>query len=239
VSVSSILGDAFELYRLLFRRSVATAAIVFTVVAAIDVAADLPDNRGARLGLGLLAFALGFAGTVLVQGALVRIVRNIHEGMRPESVRTLLEAARERLGTLAVASIVYGFGVVLGLLLFIVPGLLAAARWCLMAPLIMLEGRSAGDARRQSSELVRGQTWAVLGALVVTFLLVVVVSAVVIPATLADNVLVEVIAGIVVGSLTAPFQAHVLTVIYYRLVDPEHPVIHEDVRHWQSPWREG
>jgi hypothetical protein len=38
------------------------------------------------------------------------------------------------------------------------------------------------------------------------------------------------------SSLTAPFEAHVLSVVYYRLTDPERPVIHEDVRHWRSVW---
>ena len=37
-------------------------------------------------------------------------------------------------------------------------------------------------------------------------------------------------------SLTAPLEAHVLTVIYYRLTEPERPVIHEDVAGWESVW---
>jgi len=38
------------------------------------------------------------------------------------------------------------------------------------------------------------------------------------------------------NSVTAPFTAHVLTVIYYRLTDPERPVIHEDLLGWSSVW---
>ncbi len=38
-------------------------------------------------------------------------------------------------------------------------------------------------------------------------------------------------------SLTAPFEAHVLTVIYYRLADPQRPVIEPAVLHWRSVWR--
>src|SRR5207247_1888691 len=76
-----------------------------------------------------------------------------------------------RFWSLLWASIVYGFGVFFGLILLIVPGLIAAARWCLMAPLIMLENDDAGTARRRSSELVRGQTWPVLGVVVFTVVL--------------------------------------------------------------------
>ena len=38
------------------------------------------------------------------------------------------------------------------------------------------------------------------------------------------------------SSLTAPFEAHVLSVLFYRLTDPERPVIHEDVARWRSVW---
>jgi hypothetical protein len=35
---------------------------------------------------------------------------------------------------------------------------------------------------------------------------------------------------------TSAFEAHVLSVIYYRITDPETRVIHPDVRSWQSVW---
>jgi hypothetical protein len=43
-------------------------------------------------------------------------------------------------------------------------------------------------------------------------------------------------AAFVWTSLTAPFAAHVLTVIYYHLTDPARPVIHDDVFTWPSVW---
>jgi hypothetical protein len=38
------------------------------------------------------------------------------------------------------------------------------------------------------------------------------------------------------SAVAAPFEAHVLSVIYYRITDPENRVIHPDVRSWQSVW---
>ena len=238
MTVGSILRDALALYRLLFRRSIATAAIVYAVIAAVEFIADQPEGGSTRVIVALVAFALGFAGSVLVQGALVQIVRNVHEGERPEKIGALLGAARERFGSLLLASIVYGLGVVIGLLLLIVPGLLAAARWCLMAPLIMLEDYSSGDARRRSSEIVRGSTGTVLGVVVVSFLIVVglYIAASAAAGFPETGSALDVAHTFVLGSLTAPFTAHVLTVIYYRLVDPDRPVIHEDVARWKSPW---
>ena len=51
-----------------------------------------------------------------------------------------------------------------------------------------------------------------------------------------DEALTSILFSFVWSSLTAPFEAHVLSVVYYRLTDPERPVIHEDVARWQSVW---
>jgi hypothetical protein len=40
---------------------------------------------------------LSFAGPLLVQGALVKMVRNVHEGTRPEGALALLNFANNRL----------------------------------------------------------------------------------------------------------------------------------------------
>jgi hypothetical protein len=236
VSVGSILGTAWDLYVLLFRRSVAVAAMVYAIIALVDLSSSQSRNETAGALLGLVSLALAFAGPVLVQGALVWMVRNVHEGERPEEIGVLLQAARTRLGPLLLASIIYGFGVAVGLLLFIVPGLLAAARWCVMAPLIMLESKTAGDARRRSSEIVRGSTATVLGALVVTFLLTAAILPFVLVTGISPGGVAYAVASFVWGSLTAPFFAYVLTVVYYQLVDPDRPVIHERFRGGASQW---
>jgi hypothetical protein len=178
-------------------------------------------------------------GPVLVQGALVEIVRSIHDGRPPTTIFALLRTAWRRLHSLVWASIVYGFGVILGLLALIVPGLLAASRWSLMAPLIMLEGEAAGDARRRSSDLVRSYTWSVLGIIVATYVVTSVIDAG-IPLFLLFRDIGPVAGWLIrvaASSVTAPFFAHVLTVIYYRITQPEHPVIHPDVRTWRSVWQ--
>jgi hypothetical protein len=120
------------------------------------------------------------------------------------------------------------------LLLLIVPGVIVAARWCLLAPLIMLEGRLVGAARERSAELVRGHTATVALIVVVTFVLTAVVFW---PVAFADlDPGIRFVLVLAWSSVTAPFSAHVLTVLYYRLTEPERPVIHEDVRRWQSIW---
>ena len=234
LSLAAVYRDAWRIYRLLFRRSVLTAAIVFAVLAAVNVANDFP-GEGASFGLRTLGFALSFAAPVVVQGALVEIVRNIHEGLAAKGIGALYERARARFWSLLGASIVYGLGVFLGLLLLVVPGLLAAARWALMAPFVVLEGHDAGSARQRSSQTVRGQTGRVMVVVVLTFLLTAGPSILAFWFLPGGDVAQDVF-SFAWSSLTAPFSAHVLTVLYYRLTDPERPVIHEDVVRWRSVW---
>jgi len=235
VAITTVYSEAWAVYRLLMRRSVLTAAIVFAVIGLLDLASRTSKGSGGHWVLVLVAFVADLAGPVVVQGALVQIVRNIHEGRRPEPMGNLFEDTERRFWSLLWASIVYALGVTFGLIALIVPGLLAASRWCLMAPLIMLEGKDAGSARHGSSELVRGQTGPVLSIVVANYLLLglpLLLFYVFFPV----GALAFVVIRFAWSSLTAPFEAHVLTVIYYRLTDPERPVIHEDVLHWLSVW---
>lgn len=238
IRIAAVYRDAWRIYRLLARRSVLTAALVFAVLRGVEVLRLVYGGGTALLLLGALSQVLWLAGPVVVQGALVEIVRNIHEGKHPERIPSLYRRAGSRFWSLLWASIVYGFGVFFGLLLLIVPGLIAAARWAAMAPIIVLEGGKAGYARERSSVLVRGQTGAVMLIVVVTFLLFAAPSEIGY-FTFPGHAIVHQLMLFAWNVLTAPFEAHVLTVLYYRLTDPERPVIDEAVFRWESVWEAG
>lgn len=158
LTLGAVFGEAWELYRLLMRRSILTAFLVFAVVDAVAALSDLPDSTPARVGLDLLSFVLTFSGPVVVQGALIHIVHKVHEGRPPERIPALIREAGRTFWSLIGASILYGLGVFFGLLLLIMPGVIVAARWCLLAPLIMLEGQFVQSARERSADLARGRT---------------------------------------------------------------------------------
>jgi len=117
-----------------------------------------------------------------------------------------------------VAGILAAIGIILGLILLIVPGLLLMTWWAVIVPTIVLENRSAGESFGRSRELVRGYAWSVLGVIVLTILLLIgfqiVLGLVLTP--LADW-LQSFISQVVSGTLTAPFIAIVLTLLYLRL----------------------
>jgi len=222
VSIGAVFEDAFRIYRRLFARSVVVAGLVFAVV---GLGEALAARRATAL-VTLVSLLLGLVGGLLVQGALVLAVRDLHERRPAEPTRELVDRTRERLGTLLGASLVYGFGVAIGLLLLIVPGLIAVARWALIVPLVVIERRGWRDAFARSNELVRGQTGRVLVLVVVANLLTGVVSFGIgslfsfLPTFAATW-----IGGTVAGALTVPYQAQVLTVLYYRLTEPDRAML--------------
>jgi hypothetical protein len=90
------------------------AALIYAVVEGVYRLAVGSDDFSTIVVLGIVAAVLLFAGPVLVQGALVEIVRSVHEARRPETISTLLRHALQRLHSLFWASVVYGVGVVFG-----------------------------------------------------------------------------------------------------------------------------
>ncbi|MBV8561965.1 MAG: hypothetical protein JOZ56_02630 [Actinobacteria bacterium] len=234
--ISEVLGDALSVYRRLWRRSVVVAGLVFAVVSL----ADALSARSPTYGTTLVSLLLSLVGGLLVQGALVEVVRDLHEGRPPSTTRQLYERTRGRLGTLLGASLLYGIGVAHGFLLLIVPGFIAIARWSLIVPLVMIEGLGIREAFARSSQLVKGRTGRVLALVIVANLITVVAGSAISAAFgfLPDFWSIWV-GGTIAGALTVPFEAHVLTVLYYRLTEPERPVLPETPpKSWGSIWDE-
>jgi len=232
VRISAVLGEAFAVYRRLFRRSVVVAGLIFAVV---SLAQALAARTGTLLALAV-SLVLSLVGGLLVQGALVEVVRDLHEGRAPAPINVYYDRTRGRLGTLVGASFMYGLGVFFGLILLVVPGLIAIARWSLIVPLVMIEGLGWRDAFRRSSELVRGRTGRVLVLVIIANVITGIVGSLfgVLPGFIGAW-----IGGTIAGAVAVPFEAHVLTVLYYRLTEPDVPILPEEGgKSWQSIWDE-
>jgi hypothetical protein len=242
LTVSAVLGDAGDVYRLLFRRSFPIALAVYALIGAVEVASGRANGDDARLAGRVFAFILSFAGPLLVQGALVKIVHSVHEGTRPEAALVLLRDANSRLLSLVGAAILYGLFVLIGLILLILPGLIIAARLSLMVPAIMLERRTAFAAKDRSWDIVRGatdnglgnRTWFAFWVVAISYLLTGLLPN--FAAAAADYWVWSWALWIFLSAVAVPFQAHALSVLYYRLVDPQRPAIAPEVKTWRSVW---
>jgi hypothetical protein len=230
VALFGVFRDAAVLYILLWRHSLPAAALAQVALWLSDVAFTEFEDSDLWLVAGIAGLILALAAPMLVQGMLIVLVEDVHEGRRASHVRTLVSRTLPELPSLVGAAIVYWVSVIVGVILFVVPGLLALARWCLMAPLIVLERREIGEARDRSSEVVRGRTGSVL-----VVVLIVAALEFGLP-ELAFDRLDSSLAYYVTGVLVTPYVAHVLSALYFRLTDPERPVIAE--RRPGSPWDE-
>ena len=203
------------------------AGIVFGAFALAKVGGHHAGSRAVAIALGLAAFVLEWGGPVIVQGALIELVADLHEGRPLRPIGALYGRARARFWPLLGGSLVYVLGILGGLVLLVVPGLIAFARWSLFAPFVVLEEDGVEEAIRKSSAAIRGRTGRVLAIVGAAFLLLAVPADLVFYLVLGRGTQWQLF-SFVWSSLTAPFEAHVLSVLYYRLTDPERPVIWEE-----------
>jgi hypothetical protein len=211
---SGVIGEAWNLYKAHWRHLLSISFVVYLAVALIGV---------------LLVAVLTWVGAILaalvslvalfwLQATLVKAVDDVRDGRADLSVSDTFEAARAHLAAVLVAGLIAGIGIAIGFVLLIVPGLVLLTFWCLIVPSIVIEGKSAGESFGRSFDLTRGHFWRVLGIVVLTVVIYfgfeIVLSLILSP--LADW-LKNFVSSVVSGTLTAPFFALVLTVLYFRL----------------------
>ena len=212
---SGVIGESWELYKAHWRHLAPIALIVYVILGVIAaLLAALFENWAA----GLISAVIGIVGAFWLQGALVKAVTDVRDGRADLSIRQTFESAWPHVPAIAVAGILAGLGIALGLLLLIVPGLVLMTWWVVIIPAIVIENKSSGEAFSRSRELVRGYGWNVFGVIVLTILLLIVVS-IVIGLILSpfDNWLQQLLSNIISGTLIAPFIAVTWTLLYFRL----------------------
>src|SRR5205823_10498115 len=109
-------------------------------------------------------------GTFWLQGALVYAVSDVRDGTIDTTVSQVFERIQPLLGTLIAAGLLAGLGIAIGFIFVIVPGLVLLTWWCLIVPVIVLEGKQIGESFGRSRELVRGHGWTVFAVVIIVLL---------------------------------------------------------------------
>jgi hypothetical protein len=118
----------------------------------------------AALMLAVLAVTMtGLLGEIFFSGAIAISLTHPHHE-RPPKLREI--AGRIKYGRLVVVDVAFVAIVAVGLLVGVLPGVLAFVFLGLAGPIVEIEERSAGGALRRSFQLVRGNFWLVLWILV-------------------------------------------------------------------------
>ena len=216
LDTARVFERIFEIYRDQAAVILTAALIVFVPVALLT---GLLIKSGG-VGLALVTIVISFVATFWFQGVVVEAVRDIQDGRRDFSVGQLFRSVQPVLGALMGAGVLAGLGIALGLILLIVPGLILLTWWCLMVPVIVLEGKYVGEAFSRSRELVRGHAWTVFGVVIIAAILSGIAAGIIQAIFSFFGPFLRVwIGGTISSAIVGPFVAVALTLMYFTLRD--------------------
>lgn len=149
------------------------AAIVFLPLGLLDALSLQVDVESLDITSGIKVTALllavgavtmtGLLGEIFFSGAIAISLTHPH-GERPAKPREI--ASRIKYGRLIVVDVFFVAVVAVGLVVGLVPGILAFVFLGLSGPIVEIEERSAAAALRRSFHLVRGSFWLVFWVMI-------------------------------------------------------------------------
>jgi hypothetical protein len=228
LSTRAVLREAATDHRSRFWLLLVAAIIVFIPIGLLEALSDgLQDIDLDEADAGTIAAAIGAAaafavsatlGDIFYTGVVAAIVSEERGGARHE----IAELARNLpYGRLVVIDLIFALIVAAGLLLLVVPGLIAFAWYALAAPVVKIEGGSVANAFRRSRELVRGSTVRVLALLLPAIVLGDLLAELIggtIDSVLGHEAAVELIGSLSGEVLTAPVFALIAVVTTHHLI---------------------
>jgi hypothetical protein len=169
---------------------------------------------------------LAVVASTLATGACFKAVGDAYLGERPTAKGSLAFALR-RVHSIVWVTVLGGFLALLGLIACIIPGVWLYVSFAVAVPALLMEGVRGFRALGRSRELVKGRWWPAFGIILLGSLLAGIVNGAITgvlgAASLAnpDNEVVSVVLGAIGGTvastLTTPFQAAYVTVLYFDL----------------------
>ena len=213
IEAGRVIGEAFKTYQSQAGPLLGGALIVIGIAAVINGILAVTGS----LALVLLGALIALVASFLYTGYVVKLVQDVRDGRRDNSVGELFSAAAPYIGTLILNGILAGIAITIGFILIIIPGLILLTIWAVISPSIVVEDQGVISAFGRSRELVRGNGWSVFGAIVLAFLIVFAVSLIagLIGAALGDagRVILQAVANV----LTAPVAALVSSILFFDL----------------------
>jgi hypothetical protein len=183
------------------------------------------DDTAAFWAGQLVIVLLGMVSYLLATGACFRAIAEGWLGREP-SWRESVKFAARRAHSLLWISILYGLSVAVGFVLCLAPGIWLAVAFSVAFPVLFVEDLRGGKALSRSFNLVKGRWWPACGVLLVGFVLASIVASIftygvgalaLVNDSLAFLILLSTLGSLVTALLTTPFQAAIVTVLYFDL----------------------
>ena len=216
----AVIREAWDLYKTHWQHLLPIALVVYLILGLVSLLLTIALGWfGALLGA-----LISIIGVFWLQATLVEAVTDIRDGRADLSLGQTFSRAQEHIGRVAIAGILAGLAIAVGLLLLIVPGLYLMTIWSLLIPVIVLERRAVIEAFGRSRELVSGNGWNVFGVIVITFLILIAAGIVLgIALFWLPGAFGEFIRSVVSNTITIPFVALAWTIMYFRLLELKEP----------------
>ena len=221
MSFGMILVRAIQVYARNFRLLVGITAIPTVLLFLLNLARSQVSTQGSPAS-ELLWLPISLLASLLLQaistGAVTVAISGRYLG-REVSIGLCFQAAFQKLEPLLGAWIVAGLEIILGSILLVVPGIILAVSFCLIAPIIMLEGLPAGRSRWRSQELTRGSRWQIFGLFLIYYIVYIVAIALTFiggtPFQLSSTSPVASLFNLASQLILAPFTGILTVLIYY------------------------
>jgi hypothetical protein len=161
LDVGAVLRAALRTYRDQAGLLLPAALLLFIPVAVVD---GVGQAQGyASLALAVVFVVINGVAIYWFQGMVAEAIRDLRDGLREVGLGGLFASVRPVLLPLTIVGVLASIGIVIGLVLLVMPALVLATWWALVAPVVVVErpGVAAAFGRRRS--LVRGNGWRVFG----------------------------------------------------------------------------
>lgn len=237
--LGAVLDETWTLYTRFFVRFFVIALIVFAIIDvlyALLLAAIDGESAGSVAVTGVLALVATIVGGMWLTGALVHVVVDARDGTLDTTVGEAFAKARPFIGTLLLASLLAGLGIIGGVILLVVPGIILAVRWSLVAPAVVLEQRAVKASLGRSNELVKGTSWTIFALILILTMIGGIASSLLQAAFSAFPQFIEIAVGqTIANAVVQPFSAIALTLAFLRLREAREPTSEPAVVATEAP----
>jgi hypothetical protein len=229
--IGEILSAAFQLYRHHWRTLVAIAAVVVVPLTLLQYGIGhwvrtngqqlhdqvvVSTSFWAVASASLLAALVGLLLYQVLTGAITRTIAAEVAG-QDLGLEQSYRFGLARLGPILVVSILVGLSTLLGLIVFIIPGIYIGVRLAVSTQALVVEDKRGTETMRRSWDLVGGHWWHAAFTLLVGALITGVVNAVITAPFSAGAWLLQGIAAAVATTVTLPYGALVGVLLYLDL----------------------